>query len=275
MLNPETGQTIPALYLDFNKFRGGLNLDISKQSNNFKEESLNINSDVVEEFDSSIDEIENLFIRLNAGGTALRGEELNYSILKAHITFELQEKIESACKSLFKPARFITIAYRLFQQQKKIEHRDALSMRIKPKQFQKTVNENLRAFQIFLLKIINDKSYEGKTLLSYARYLLEFDNKNNSYGLPFILLNKISEVAPEVMLMYLHRLLNYGDRFNFNSEVHRKMIGIVTLFMWFGKGVKQRDHSKLIANIWPGAKDLDQNYFGRHQRFNVLCLEMD
>lgn len=29
-------------------------------------------------------------------------------------------------------------------------------------------------------------------------------------------------------------------------------------FMWFGKGEKQRDHAKLISNIWPGAKHLNR-----------------
>jgi hypothetical protein len=115
MLDIDNGQKIPALYMDLNKF--------NKDEENQKEETA--------------DEIENLFVRLNSGGTQLTGEELNYSILKAHLSRETQDIIENACKTLFRPSRFITVAYRLFQQTPKNEQQsDALSMRIKPKQFQ-------------------------------------------------------------------------------------------------------------------------------------------
>lgn len=80
--------------------------------------------DVVNTNEDISDEIETMFVRLNAGGTPLTGEELNYSILKAHISSETQKKLEEACKLMFRPARFITITYRLYQQQKKVGQAD-------------------------------------------------------------------------------------------------------------------------------------------------------
>jgi len=260
MLNLESGQKIPALYLDFEKFKKGL--DISQPDQNIiTEQSENIEDS--DDNNSSNDEIENLFIRLNAGGTPLRGEELNYSILKANITPELQNEIEASCMSLFRPSRFITIAFRLFQNWKKQEQSDALTMRIKPKQFQKTVTENksLAEFSQFLKDTFSNKAYNSKTLLQYAKSILEYNEKYNKHGLPYLITSKIASDAPEVMFMFLFRLMIWKDEFEFNSELHRKMLGMITLFMWFGKGEKQRDHAKLISNIWPGAKHLNRELF--------------
>lgn len=65
--------------------------------------------------DRTLSDTENLFIRMNSAETQLGGEELNYSILKSNINKTLQKKIESACQGFIRPARFITISYRLFQ----------------------------------------------------------------------------------------------------------------------------------------------------------------
>ncbi|HAO08762.1 MAG TPA: hypothetical protein DCQ50_17690 [Chryseobacterium sp.] len=39
------------------------------------------------------------------------------------------------------------------------------------------------------------------------------------------------------------------------------MIGMMTLFIWLGKGEKQRDHAKLLSNIWPCVKTLNNDLF--------------
>jgi hypothetical protein len=93
MLDAESGQKFPALLMNLKKF--------------LKEESA--------------DEIKTLLVRIDAGRTQLASEELNYSILKAHLSGETQVVIETTCKDLFRPSRFITIAYRLFQQTQKID----------------------------------------------------------------------------------------------------------------------------------------------------------
>lgn len=258
MLGDEEGQKIPVLYLNFDKFKKSIDYSVIEES------KLNENNESVEESEdnnNSNDEIENLFIRLNSGGTPLRGEDLNYSILKSKISSELQEEIENACKGLFKPSRFITIAYRLFQQQKNVEQRDALTMRIKPKQFQRTISESNEHFEKFIIDLLHTKNYNGKTLIDYAKYLLEFNSKNNKYGLPYLITSKIADTAPEVMFMLLYRLMIHRDSFEFGTDIHRKMIGMVTMFMWLGKGENQRDHSKLLSNIWPCAKELIKELF--------------
>jgi hypothetical protein len=244
MLDDETGQKIPALYMDLNKF----NKDEEKQ----KEETA--------------DEIENLFVRLNSGGTQLSGEELNYSILKAHLSRETQETIENACKVLFRPSRFITVAYRLFQQTPQNEQQsDALSMRIKPKQFQRSIAKQVELFEKFLIEITTNKLYNNKTLLEYTKEVLAYDNKNKSFGLPFVIYSKIADGAPEVMFLLMYRILIKKDTFSNNTvpeiELYKKVLGIITLFYWFGRGENYKDHSKLLNNIWVAASTLNTQRF--------------
>lgn len=245
MLHCEKGQKIPALYMNLEKV-------------------MNTNEQETEE---ASDEVENLFVRLNSGGTQLSGEELNYSILKAHLQRTVQDEIENACKQLFKPARFITIAYRLYQQGNKEEKQtDALTMRIKPKQFQRTISKQVKKFEAFLLSIIRDKDFEGKTLLEYTENILEYKNSaQQNYALPFLIYSKIADTAPEVMFLLLYRLKFKSDRFSNEQEAgnkeHRTMLGMLTLFMWFGRGESLKDHAKLLVNIWPAASKLEQDRF--------------
>lgn len=145
-------QRIPVLLLDMERIYGsnensaGLAQKTKHQDNDLVSSDNDDNSPAhMEEAnqpnieDRSIDEVENLFIRLNSGGTPLRGEELNYSILKAHMSSELQTRIEERCKGLFYPARFITIAFRLFNNlgKTRVTDKDSITMKVKPKQFQR------------------------------------------------------------------------------------------------------------------------------------------
>jgi hypothetical protein len=245
-LDKENGQKIPALYLNFEQFT-----DASISLKNDEKSAASA------EIDDSNDEVENLFIRLNAGGTPLRGEELNYSILKAHIDKPLQVNIEKACSRLLQPSRFITIAFRLFQNKHQQSSRDAIQMRVKPKQFQKHLSENREEFTSFIEKILENKDFDGKTLLEHAKSLLIYTNQQ-TYGLPFPIVASLANRAPEIMFLLLYRLLVKKDDLTACDLLHKKMIGLVSLFLWFGKGDRQRDHAKLLANIWPAAKLLDE-----------------
>jgi hypothetical protein len=239
------------------------------------EMNLDFEQDNQPEQEDAADEVENLFIRLNAGGTQLTGEELNYSILKAHLSSEIQDIIENGCKHLFKPARFITIAYRLYQQDKKeAQQADALTMRIKPKQFQRTISKQVKSFEQFLIDTIQQKNFDGKTLLSYAKHILAYNEHEQQFGLPYLLYSKISEIAPELMFLLLYRIKIKRDRFsNKNENEHRQMLGMLTLFLWFGKGENLKDHSKILSNIWPSASTLPKERFWSSETIERAHIE--
>jgi hypothetical protein len=134
---------IPAIYLDINSVIANsteaYSPDESESDDDYPDDENKLSPTEARD----TDEIENLFIRLNSGGTPLRGEELNYSILKANIPEDLQRKLEMACSGMFSPARFVTLAFRLFQHSREgTDKSDALSMRIKAKQFQTAILAN-------------------------------------------------------------------------------------------------------------------------------------
>lgn len=204
------------------------------------------------ENEDEIDEIENLFIRLNAGGTPLRGEELNYSILKANISTDLQNEIETQCNCFIRPSRFITIAFRLYQnhpqKQENKESNDTITMRIKPKQFQNIMrkSDNENPFVNFLKQLLN------QNFLEHIKKVICYHPQNNTFGLPLFIASNLADRAPEVMLMLMYRLLFIDKKLK--EETHRQLLGIITIFTWLGKGSYYRDHSKLIRQIWEMVK---------------------
>ena len=237
VMDIESGQLIPALYLDMNDI-------IQDQSDDAENEN---------------DEIENLFVRLNSGGTPLAGEELNYSILKSHIHLDTQSLIESSCKSLIRPSRFITIAYRLFQHSGDKNSGEALTMRVRAKQFQRLMKD-YEDFEKFLKKILDRKSYEKSNILSYVEEQLAW-SENNPQGLPYVVYSKIGNSAPELLFLLLYRVHVKGDRFHAKQTLRLRMLGFMTLLHWFGRGENLRDHSKVLANIWSAAKNSNAEDF--------------
>lgn len=244
---------VPVLYLDYSHLVPNQR---PQQQSSTNDAQANGNPDSSQE----LDEVENLFIRLNSGGTPLRGEDLNYSILKARIDRDLQDVIETSCEGLMVPARFITIAYRLYQQERAVKFGDAISMRIKPKQFQKTMAENSDDFKNYLEKFLSEKvtEFDGRTLMEQVKYLLAYDETNNRYGFPYLIYSKVAGEAPEVMFMLLYRLKIKKDRLNPREDegMHRRMLGMISLFLWLGKGENRRDRSRLLSDIWPAVKVL-------------------
>ena len=193
------------------------------------------------------DEVENLFIRLNSAGTPLGGDELNYSVLKANIDATLQASIEKACEDFIKPARFVAIAFRLYKLHKRSVialEQDSISMSIKPKQFQRAIKIEKSKFSGFIRDQLIDNG-----LLERSKSILTYHNEKNLIGLPSFIVNKLADQAPEIMFMLLYRLLIKQDQIN--DDLKPKVLGMITLFAWLGKGEKQRDHNKLLQLIWP------------------------
>ncbi|WDN90512.1 hypothetical protein BuS5_03483 [Desulfosarcina sp. BuS5] len=274
-------QKIPLLLLDLQKLYNAENnnIIISQNGENKKSEKLKSDDDVYNNEtdangqknveDRNVDEIENLFIRLNSGGTPLSGEELNYSILEAQIEHELQNQIEEKCKGFFKPPRFITIAFRLFNNiadKNRSWDTDSISMRVKPKQFQRNMRDGKGEFVKFITENFIDIDHIAKT-----KKLLTYDKKNNPNGLPSFVSSTLADKAPEVMFMLLYRLLIKKDKI----EPGRKpaVLGMITLFAWLGRGEKQRDHGKLLNNIWPCVKNLDTERFWSNETVQRAMLE--
>jgi hypothetical protein len=207
-----------------------------------------------EENDEIKDDIEEVFVRLNTQGTPLGGEELNYSLIKSKIDKELQEKIENACKGIMKPARFITLAYRLYENENK-KTEISLDMDIKPKQFQRTMKEDKNnKFPAFLQKVLDKELLKTiKILLKYGEEsIAEYKNDTEEcadYRLPYPLFIKIADRSREAMFVLMYRLFYKSDKFSYGDKTHRQMVGIMLLFMWYGVD---------LSRIWGAVKTLSK-----------------
>jgi hypothetical protein len=217
--------------------------------------------------DNQEDDIENLFVRLNSGGTPISGEELVYSMLKSKLSGDQQQliyDIEEMCAQtkLMKPSRFITLAYRLYPFLNGSPKDNAPSMRIKPKQFQIDIKNEDSKFTEFLgnlcYKKISDTSGGSIGLLELIKSLLAYDAKTKNYGLPFLSYSKLAESAPELMFILMYRILKGKDTHLFkNEEGNRKLLGALTILWWFGRhGSSRRNHEKVLRSIWE-SKDQD------------------
>jgi hypothetical protein len=199
-------QHIPALYLDLDVFH----------SQPGDEQSTPTTGSEVEPDDDRPDEIETLFVRLNAGGTPLRGEELNYSILKSRIEPALQQQIEKACGQFFDPARFVSIAYRLYLTKGEAPRTsDGISLRIRPKQFQRAMADakQREAFVQFLGDLLQPGAVAGGGLLAYFKQVLLYHTDCLPFGLPYPVVMRLSDDAPEIAFLLLYRIWIKGDRF--------------------------------------------------------------
>jgi len=252
---------IPALYLNLPSGYdqvSGKTLNSQRTENTADDQG---SPDEEQEKADDLDEIENMFVRLNTGGTPLSAEELNYSILKTHLGAKAREKIEKNCQLLFRPARFISLAYSLYKRQKTI--------RVKPTEFQKEMRNQVKRekFTRFLKGFSKlPKQIEGLVLYKTVK---------NEIGLPFIIASRLSMQAPEVMYMLMYRLYLKNDKIEVGTDLHRKMLGMITLFTWLGRG-DQRDYRKLLQNIFPAMKKLDTEMFWSEQTVQrALVLDDD
>jgi hypothetical protein len=249
-------QHIPALYLDLDVFHsqpGDTRLAPTKGSEEAPD-------------DDRPDEIETLFVRLNAGGTPLRGEELNYSILKSHIEPALQQQIEKACGHFFDPARFVSIAYRLYLTKGKAPRAsDGISLRIRPKQFQRAMADAKQraGFVQFVGDLLKPDAVAGEGLLAYLKRVLLYDRDSLEFGLPYPVVMRLSDDAPEIAFLLLYRIWLKEDRFpgDGDADLHRRMLGVVTLLAWLGKESGKKGFRRLLNNVWPAATVLDAPHF--------------
>jgi hypothetical protein len=221
--------------------------------------------DDLDEVDQDLDDMENLFVRLNSAGTPLRGEELNYSILKSVLSPEAQDKIETACKGIISPASFISIAYRLHQHMT-IKKKAALNLRVKPKEFQKAIraDKKNKEFQTSVLKDI-------LPLLGQTHELLKYSDRC-TFGLSSFMLTDLCQRAPQMIMLLMYRLGIKEDKISVGSDLQKNVVGMLTMFAWFARGSKS-NYDQLLNNIRPCLETSPKDLFWSAHTVNYAQLE--
>lgn len=241
---------VPALYLDWNRL---------VEPETHAEPAVSDASETDEH--EKPDDIETLFVRLNDGGSPLSVEDLNYSILKARITADTLNSIDTHCQPFYRPARFITIAYRLYrtlQTSRTSDRFGSVSLRLKPRQFQRELGKDTAGFEDFIQELFAN-NYDGVDLLEYLKRVLVYQTDTLPFGLPYVTAMGLSEQAPEILFLLCYRVLR-GDRFSptTNKELHRRMLGVTSLLLWFRRRSGASELRRVLNNLWPAAVSLNE-----------------
>lgn len=209
------------------------------------------------------DDVEQMFMRINRGGTNISGEELNYSLLKSYITDSSRnidhdriKEIHDEFKNIIQPARFITIAFRLFGWYKQNPSSIDLQ-RVKTKDFAGALDggRGLADFEKFLNE--NFLGKPNKYLQTYKE-LLKYDKKTNSDGLPYVTFLDFAKQAPELVFMLLYRLIMQEDEL---AACKKRVLSVMTALLFFGKHRDERNYQKLLRRIWPAVRTLKSDAF--------------
>ena len=239
-----------------------------------KGQTLKIDQPVKEKQDS----VETLFVRVNAGGTRLEGEELIYSLLKSAWKDAPQaiEKLQPNGHHLLTPARMVTLITRvLLAREQKLD-----------------VNNNYPAPPpalevIRFRRLIREDEFRGKmkafiggpasNIIDIAYRLLSLDLEDPStdqYRLPPSLVAKLTqgETGADVMLLLLRWLDMMTaaklDPLALTNNQRCLLLGFLTALSWFSV-----DASRCLRRLWPALQKCPpeklKNFFNE-TRFALL-----
>ena len=167
-----------------------------------------------------------LFVRLNSAGTRISGEELNYSIYKAHFP-ELKDLVEKIGGSYIAPSRVISLFSRLSicEQNSFNQYHKEFLIQI----FRKKITEE--KFREILQENINS---HAKDLIEQAISIL----KNNDNEFSIILLKQIISSNTDLFFVLLAFIKKKG--FNNLDSIDKKEIASSYVYiLWFSKDYKK------------------------------------
>jgi len=180
-----------------------------------------------------------LFVRLNAAGTRLVGEELIYSIYKASFP-QAKDLVEGIGASFIAPSQVISMATRLVLS-------DINDGRYPPPL---NVNDFIKRlsgveFQVGIKLIIGDRGNSpAEELFQWCFNLMLSEGNLN---LPPVLVKKIIKDSPDLFLMLLQwRKHNIGEM---PEEGPHAIVAALTALSWFG-----RNNVKYVRESWADIK---------------------
>ena len=202
---------------------------------------------------TSIDDIEQIFQRLNRQGTPLDNEELSYSMIKAY-----WPEVEKVIDDLPSGSRHTTEA-RLVGMGIRVALTDPQKEKFKPELSLERIRMIFRVdenkdskdrldFAVIKQYFEND---DFKKTLEWIDSHFLFDKVKRSYGVPAYLRSSIAWSSRDVFgwIMLLAKRFNYQQISD--DKISRKIIGLALAVHWFGK-----DKSKAVDILSDPAIDL-------------------
>lgn len=222
------------------------------------------------------DPVETLFIRVNAGGTPLQGEELIYSILKS-IWPAAPGAIEKMDCRFVSPARLVILVARLILAREAWQKNSASPPPIPDVARFRRLMHNVKdphceGFEGKLRGFI-EQDTKAARVFAIANKLLADINKN--YTLPSVLASDMAQRSPDVfflLLCWIDRMLQHDlNPLALDENTRRRILGMVTAISWFA-----HDASQCINVLWPAltACDVDKlsRFFSRKTMRLILSL---
>lgn len=214
------------------------------------------------------DPIETLFIRVNAGGTPLEGEELMYSILKATWP-EAPAFIDRLSYRLAVPSRLVMLIARLVLAEDAKDSNPPATPDVS--RFRRLVHGADSACPDFYRRLRDFVDRDASLLLDLARELLT----GNDHGLPPVLSANLARRSPDVMFLFLHwlrRMQQAGhDPRELDERMRRRVLGVLTALSWFA-----RDSGRCLSVLWKNLQRLEAaqlpSFFSRHHLKPLLQL---
>jgi len=197
--------------------------------------------------EARIDPVETLFVRINAGGTPLAGEELNYSVLKS-IFPNAEDLVAAAGMRLTSPSRTLALFTRLLLARGSAEPPAAVDV----PRFRRLIHGGAepKDFRQRLLDELENGS--ARSLFADAREILmqSEDASTNAHRLVAAQAADIGDKTPEalfLLLVWLDRLRQTGRSVAAIDPVaRRRLLGIVTAVAWFAV-----DRNRCLRALWP------------------------
>lgn len=174
----------------------------------------------------SLDDLEELFIRCNAGGTRIEGEELIFSMVKSRFSeaHDVVLKIEgdSAIPPILSSSGYITTAARLVRNNKRVknsnnEHYSDKS-RISPIEFRQMLNSRPGEkdnFENTLKTFIHKPNSDSRLhqLLTSLCSVIEYKEKTNDAGIPRLLFPLIRKYPLHDVLFWMDKRSSNGTQY--------------------------------------------------------------
>ncbi len=241
----------------------------------------NIGAAPTESSTERMDSVETLFIRVNAGGTRLDGEELVYSILKS-IWPDAEKSIATMNTRLAQPSRIVILASRLVLANEKNAFQDRPPAAPDVARFRRLINgldNESKGFRGKLKAFF--ETGRAADLFAKAQDIL---TKNKQWGLPTVLAADIAQRTPQIMFLFLRwidKMLQEGQEpTSLSSNKLRSITGVITALAWFAE-----NHDYCVTNLWHDLqastgqtlrfffeRNLDSCYQLRNNKLSLLPL---
>jgi len=210
-----------------------------------------------EEIDRGPDAIETLFVRINAGGTPLEGEELIYSLLKSAWT-EAPAIIKKLQGLIFTPQRTVAVLCRLYQARDTAKYRNYPPPVPDVGQFRRLIhNEDFHAGLVLFARQNAPKIFENAADLLISAP----EVATGQFRLPKVLAAELARGSSgaDVMLLLLRWIDRMREHWPTPSEVldenaQRRLLGFLTAISWFSQ-----DSARCLRRLWKQLQDCPQD----------------